>query len=63
VTLNNILYNSNIIQYHYRGEGHLPYHRPFAGRRARRPTWSGSRTGCRPNSSVLGFAGRRGILV
>jgi len=43
--------------------GRLPYRRPFAGHRARRPTWSGSGTGCRPNSSALEFAGRRCILV
>jgi len=62
VTLNNILNNSNVLL-SLLGWGHLPYRHPFAGRRERRPTWSGSGTGCRPNSSALGFAGRRGILV
>lgn len=41
----------------------LPYRGPSAGRRAPRPGWSGSGTGCRPGSSAPEFAGRRSILV
>lgn len=41
----------------------IPFRRPSAGRRAPRPAWSESGTGCRPDSSTPESVCRLGILV